>query len=73
MKKGQFALAKHDGKGTYQFKVIGIDGDSLRAQLFSFLDGSPNAIKTFAISDLSEVQVFDSAEQWRYAAKQVMA
>lgn len=73
MNKGQFVLAKHKESGTYQFRVVGTDGNSLRVQLFSFLDGSPNATKTFAVSDLSDVQVFDSAEQWRYAAKQVMA
>ena len=73
MKKGQFVLFKHNGEGLYQGRIVGTDGDSLRVQLFSFLDGSPNAIKTFAVSDLSDVQVFDSAEQWRYAAKQVTA
>ena len=73
MNKGQFVLAKHKESGTYQFKIVGTDGDSLRVQLFSFLDGSPNGVKTFAVADLSNVQTFDSAEQWRDAAKQVTA
>ena len=72
MNKGQFVLAKHKESGPYQFKIVGTDGDSLRVQLFSFLDGSPNAIKTFAVADLSDVQTFDNADQWRCAAKQAV-
>jgi hypothetical protein len=73
MNKGQFVLAKHKESGTYQFRIIRTDGNSLRVQLFSFLDGSPNGVKTFAVADLSDVQTFNSAGQWRCAAKQVTA
>jgi hypothetical protein len=73
MNKGQFVLAKHKESGTYQFRIVGTNGNNLRVQLFSFLDGSPSDIKTFAVADLSDVQTFNSADQWRCAAKQVTA
>jgi hypothetical protein len=73
MNKGQFVLAKHKESGPYQFKIVDTDGDSLRVQLFSFLDGSPNGVKTFAIADLSDVQTFDSSYQWRDAAAKATA
>jgi hypothetical protein len=73
VKKGQFVLAKHDGEGPYQGKIVGKSNGKLSVQLFSYLTGEPNAIKTFDISNLSEVQIFNTAKQWRDAAAKATA
>ena len=73
MKKGQFVLFKHNGEGLYQGRIVGKSNDRLSIQLFSYLTSEPNAITTFDILNLSEVQIFNTAKQWRDAAAKATA
>jgi len=70
---GMFFHTFKDGEIHYQAHVLSVDGDTVLAQMFSWLTGYPTNVQAFPKSLLysSDCKLYPEIESWRDAADRV--
>jgi hypothetical protein len=66
-----FHTLTDDGAINYQARVLGVDGDVVIAQMFSWLTGDPTNFQTFdkAFMYSDRCKLYATQEAWNHAAE----